>query len=226
MAVLFDLDGTLTDPKVGIVRSIQFALDRMDATVPGDDDLDWCIGPPLYGSFVGILGTEDPAIIAEAIRLYRLRFSEIGLFENVVYPGVPACLARLREEDLPLYVATSKPLPFALRILERFELKGFFAGVYGSELDGRLSAKGELIAHLFEREGLSPRETIMVGDREHDVIGARENGVPCIGVTYGYGSPEELDEAGAAALCARPEDLAQAVLDLQASLALSCGWRR
>lgn len=222
MAVLFDLDGTLTDPKVGIVRSILYALDRLDAAAPGEDTLDWCIGPPLAGSFVELLGTKDPARVAEAVRLYRERFSRIGIYENRVYPGIADALARLRSLDIPLFVATSKPRVFARRVVQHFEIAFLFDGVYGSELDGHLSAKGELIAHVLQAESLSPGSTIMVGDREHDVIGARENGVPCLGVTYGYGSAEELDEAGAAALCDRPTGIAEAVLSLQATLGLAC----
>ncbi len=222
MAFLFDLDGTLTDPKPGIVGSIRYALDRLDARVPQGDELDWCIGPPLAGSFVRILGTDDPPTIAEAVRLYRERFSKVGLYENSVYPGIADSLARLRAEGLPLFVATSKPHVFALRILDHFSLKDFFDGVYGSELDGLRSDKGELIAHVLRAEGLAPSRTIMVGDREHDVIGARANGVASLGVTYGYGTAEELDEAGAAALCTKPERVGQAALDMLGTLALSC----
>lgn len=219
MAALFDLDGTLTDPKAGIVRCILHALDAMGVERP-TEDLDWCIGPPLYGTFARILGTEEAASVAQAVGHFRERFSEVGLFENAVYAGIPECLARLREADVPLFVATSKPTVYAQRILDRFELTDYFERVYGSELCGRHSDKGELIAHLLETE--RPTSPIMIGDREHDVLGARKNGVPCIGVTYGYGSEEELDAAGAVALCDSPSAVAEAVLSLQATLALSC----
>ena len=222
MAVLFDLDGTLTDPKVGIVTSIRYALEHLGVEVPLPDDLEWCIGPPLYESFRIILKTDDPARIASAMASYRERFSTIGLFENALYPGIVASLERLQKERIPLFVATSKPSVFARRILDRFDLTRFFSGVYGSEHDGRLSSKGELIRHLLLEEDLDYRRTIMVGDREHDVLGARANGVACLGVTYGYGSDSELDVAGAAALCHRPESVAQAILALQSTLALSC----
>lgn len=220
MGVVFDLDGTLTDPKPGIVRSILYALGELGVAAPSD--LDWCIGPPLHGSFATILGTEDRATVARAVALYRERFSTVGLFENAVYDGIPSCLERLQGEGIPLYVATSKPLVFARRILDRFELSPYFVAVYGSELDGRLSDKGELIARLLSEEGLSSQETIVVGDREHDVLGARRCGLSSIGVTYGYGSESELDEAGAAELCGRPSALADAILSLRATRALSC----
>lgn len=223
MAVLFDLDGTLTDSRPGIVRSIRCALDGLGAACPSEDELDWCIGPPLADSFGAILQTEDPIVLARAIELYRERFSTIGLYENAVYEGIRECLERLKGEGIPLFVATSKPVFFAHRILEHFALSPWFDGVYGSELDGGRSAKGEIIAYLLEREGLSSRSAIMVGDREHDVLGARQNGVPCIGATYGYGSEEELDEAGAVALCAHPKSLPDTILSLRATLALSCG---
>lgn len=222
MAVLFDLDGTLTDPEPGIVRSIQFALDRLDAPVPHEDELDWCIGPSLRGSFATLLANDDPAVVEGALALYRQRFSTVGLFENAVYPGIPEALIRLRDEGFPLFLATSKPHVYARRILDHFDLTRFFDGVYGDELDGRLADKAHLIDHLLASENLAKGETIMVGDREHDVLGARANGLPCLGVTYGYGGAEELDAAGAAALCARPERVADAVLDLFRRLALSC----
>ena len=222
MAVLFDLDGTLTDSRPGIVASIHYALERLGYPLPGEDELDWCLGPPLHLSFEILLATDDPARVAAAMGHYRERFSSVGLFENAVYPGIFESLERLRQEKIALFVATSKPHVFARRILDRFELSPFFDAIYGSELDGGLSAKGDLIAHILRQEKLSPRAAIMVGDREHDVIGARANGVPCLGVTYGYGGGMELDDAGAAALCDRPEEIASAVLALQASLALSC----
>lgn len=218
MAVLFDLDGTLTDPKVGIVASVHYALDRLGIAAPSDDEMDAWIGPPIQDSFARLLGG-DPT---EAIRLYRARYGQIGLFENSVYPGIERSLDRLRREGLALFVATSKPRLFAQRILDHFELTSLFDGVYGSELDGRLAAKGELIGHVLHTEGLGRGTTIMVGDRDHDVIGARANGISCLGATYGFGSDEELDEAGAAALCDRPERVGEAVLALLSRLALTC----
>ncbi len=218
MAVLFDLDGTLTDPKAGIVASVHYALDRLGVAAPRDDEMDGWIGPPIQDSFARLLG-RDPT---EAVRLYRTRYGQIGLLENAVYPGIIQSLERLRNEGLALFVATSKPEVFARQILDHFDLARHFDGIYGSELDGRLSAKGELIAHLLAEQELRPGGTVMVGDREHDVLAARANGIPCLGVTYGYGTAEELDEAGAAALCGRPDRMAESVLELLGTLALSC----
>ena len=216
-AVLFDLDGTLTDPKPGIERSIIYALDRMGLPAP-TEDLGWCIGPPLAGSFERLLGTTDPATIARALGLYRERFTEIGLYENAVYDGVPDCLIALLRAGKRLFVATSKPLVFATRILDHFALADLFDAVHGSGLDGSLSDKGELIASLLSVEGLAPDRTIMIGDREHDGIGAAKNGVRFVGVTYGYGTAERLLASGAIAFCASPEEVARAVSELSGAL--------
>jgi len=202
--VLFDLDGTLTDPRDGIVRSVLYALERMGREREDGPDLDWLIGPPIQKSFPILLGTEDASEVARAVGFFRERFSEVGLFENAVYEGIPLALSSL---DGPLFVATSKPVVFAERVLRHFELDGFFAGVYGSELDGTRTAKADVIGHLLACEGLSAEECVMVGDREHDAIGARAHGMRCIGVLYGYGSREELLAAGVSGLCGSPGEL-------------------
>jgi phosphoglycolate phosphatase len=213
-AVLFDLDGTLTDPKSGITKCIIHALERMGRPAPDADTLHWCIGPPLTRSFPLLLDDDDPELIAQAISLYRERFSEIGLFENAVYDGVPSMLRSLRTAGVRLFVATSKPTIFAVRILAYFELNGFFQAVYGSELDGTRADKSELINYLLRIEGLTPEQTLMVGDREHDVIGAHRCGLRTIGVRYGYAAAGELERAKAAVICDRPEDVAPVVLRL------------
>jgi len=212
---LFDLDGTLTDPKVGITRSIQYALEHLGRPVPAADALTWMIGPPLLASFAQILGSDSEA--AEALRLYRVRFSDVGLFENEVYPGIPELLARLRSRGMRLFVATSKPHVFARRIVEHFGLLGFFEVVYGSELDNRNADKRDLLRHLVTTEGFDPAGAVMIGDREHDAIGARSVGMPAIGVTWGYGSREELLAAGVVRLVDRPGDVDDAVMTLTAA---------
>ncbi|HWA83879.1 MAG TPA: HAD family hydrolase [Fimbriimonadaceae bacterium] len=204
MTVLFDLDGTLTDPAEGILGSVAYALRKMGIQPPPHEEMRWLIGPPLQGSLARILQTKDEARLAECLALYRERFGEIGLFENELYEGVPEMLGELRRGGHRLFLATSKPAVFASRILAHFEIAGFFEGTYGSELDGTRTDKGELIAYLLDREALEARETVMVGDRRHDVEGAKANGIPCIGVLYGYGSEEELRSAGAHALADTP----------------------
>jgi phosphoglycolate phosphatase len=204
-AILFDLDGTLSDPKPGITRSIQFALEKLGREVPPADDLTWCIGPPLLGSLEKILG--DRAEAEEALRLYRERFAEIGLYENALYPGILSALATLSGDGHRLFVATSKPTVFADRIIAHFELSDFFEAVYGSELDGTRTDKGELLAHIVRETGIDPQAATMIGDRSHDIIGARKNGMQTLGVLYGYGSEAELRNAGADALVRSPDEL-------------------
>lgn len=205
-AVLIDLDGTLTDPKDGIVACLKQALSVVGAPLPAEDELERYIGPPLQASLAALLDG-DAARAARALALYRERFAVSGMFENRVYPGVTDALSAMRDAGLALFVATSKPQPYAERILDHFGLAAYFHGTYGSELDGRRSDKAGLIAHLLQRESLAPSRSVMVGDRSHDMLGARSNGVVPVGVLWGYGSREELVGAGARALCGRPGDL-------------------
>jgi len=210
-ALLLDLDGTLTDPRPGIVGCIRFALERMGLAAPLESELLGWIGPPLLASFEGLTG--DPALARRCLEHYRERFASVGYAENAVYPGIPQALESLRADGWRLLLATSKPLVYARRILEHFALAPYVAEAYGAELDGRLSDKRELIAALLAAEDLAPESCLMVGDRAHDVRGAAGNGLPCLGVLYGYGSAAELGEAGALALVERPADLPAAARD-------------
>lgn len=204
-AICFDLDGTLTDPKLGITRSIRHALAVLDQPVPDDDDLTWCIGPPLLGSFETLLGDRQQA--AAALGHFRERFSAVGLFENDVYPGIREALASLTSAGHRLFVATSKPWVYAERIIEHFALASHFEAVFGAELDGTRSDKTDLLAWVLDRASLDAATTTMIGDRSHDIIGARGNGMATVGVLYGYGTTEELTNAGADRLCTTPADL-------------------
>jgi phosphoglycolate phosphatase len=210
MIALFDLDGTLTDPKTGITRSVQYALDKLGRPVPEADALTWMIGPPLIAGFTELLGGSDE--VQEAVRLYRERYGDVGLYENEVYAGIPALLEELREKGVRLYVATSKLQVFARRILDHFDLSRFFIEIYGSELDNRNADKRDLIRHIIEQERFDPMGAVMIGDRKHDAIGAKANGLASIGVTWGYGSRQELIEAGVACLVDAPQDLAEPIL--------------
>lgn len=212
-AVLFDLDGTLTDPKEGITRCMQHALAQLGWEVPATDALIPYIGPPLQETFAQLLATDDTASVGAAIAQYRDRFASTGMYENAVYPGTAAMLAGLKAAGIRLFVATSKPRVFAVKILEHFDLAQYFDGVYGSELDGRLSDKGELIAELLRAERLDPATTLMVGDRAHDIIGAQHNGVRSAAVTYGYGSAAELDSHAPDLRVATPAALAAFVIE-------------
>jgi phosphoglycolate phosphatase len=205
--LLFDLDGTLTDPYVGITASIRAALACLGRPAPPPERLGWCIGPPLRESFKRLLVTEDDALADRALTHYRERFGAVGLFENRVYAGVPTVLEQLSAKGYRLFVATSKPGVFADRILDHFGLRVHFSAVYGSELDGTRNDKGDLIAHLLSREAIPAAETVMIGDRYHDIVGARRNGVGAYGVLWGYGTRMELEKAGAVACLESPADL-------------------
>jgi phosphoglycolate phosphatase len=205
-AIYFDLDGTLTDPKIGITRSIQYALDRLGhPDIPGEDELTWCIGPPLRASFTKLLGGEHCS--DRAVTLYRERFADIGIFENSLYAGIADILTALARPGRRLFVATSKPGVFAERIIDHFGLRDHFERVFGSELDGTRSDKTHLLQYALQKTSVDPSRAIMIGDRSHDIVGARNNGMSAIGVLYGYGSREELTEAGALHVCAMPHGL-------------------
>ena len=211
--ILFDLDGTLTDPKEGITKSVQYALARMGITVTDRDTLIPFIGPPLLHSFRQCYQMDDEQAAA-AVRYYREYFSQTGLYENAVFAGIPSLLQRLRDQNRTLVVATSKPTVFSVTILKHFGLIGYFKEIVGSNLDGTRTEKHEVIAYALSLLGeVNPHRTIMVGDRKHDILGAKMNGIPCIAVAYGYGTMDELTAAA-------PEFLAATVEELTAQL---CG---
>lgn len=207
-SIFLDLDGTLCDPREGIVRCLQHALRELGHTPPLDDQLLRYIGPPLYDSFAALLDTGDTERVERAVELYRERFAYRGIFENTIYAGMPDALETLKSRRYKLHVVTSKPTIFASQVIDRLELRGFFQNVYGSELDGSRADKRELIAHVLEQEQISPHNAVMIGDREHDIEGALANGVQPIGVLWGYGSRDELTKAGASVLCDTPQCLA------------------
>ena len=196
--ILFDLDGTLTDPKEGITRCVQCALQYFGIEADTEDLVDF-IGPPLLESFQKYYHLDD-AQGHIALKKYRERFSDIGIFENGVYPGIQELLAELKAQGRKIALATSKPGVYAERILERYELLPYFDVVVGSELDGRRTDKGEVITEALRQlkiqEEHSP-EVLMIGDRLHDMIGAGKNHIDRLGVYYGYAHEGELEEAGA-----------------------------
>lgn len=196
--VLFDLDGTLTDPAEGITNSVAYALERYGIEVKDRRELTPFIGPPLIHSFMKYYGFSESQA-EEAVEVYREYFRERGIFENKVYPGVPEMLKTLRARGKRCYIATSKPEVFAKRIAEHFGLNALLDGICGIPLDGEKMSKTEVIAKLIANERLDRRECVMVGDRSYDVDGAKENGIPCIGVLYGYGGEGEFIDASAVA---------------------------
>jgi phosphoglycolate phosphatase len=215
MDILIDLDGTLVDPKAGIIGSIQYALKTLGHPVPPMDELHWVIGPPLREAFPK-LGIPAPDV-ERAVTLYRENYSGStgsqppdqapAMFNATVYAGIEDSLSALRRADCRLIVCTSKPHIFAKPIVREKALADHFAAIHGAELDGTRDDKADLIAHIIKTENVDPANALMVGDRKFDVFGAKKNGLRSIGVTWGYGSITELRDAGASALCAQPKGL-------------------
>ena len=205
--ILFDLDGTLTDPGLGITNSVMHALKKWGIEVQDRTALYRFIGPPLQDSFMQYYGfsKEDAET---SVSYYREYFRDKGLFENEVYPGAEKLLSDLKAAGKKLAVATSKPEEFAIRILKHFHLDGYFDVIAGATMDSSRSKKADVIAYCLEKlnaEDLS--QVVMVGDREHDIIGAKTVGVDSIGVLVGYGSRAELEAAGATCVAETLEDV-------------------
>ena len=197
--IFFDLDGTLTDPAQGITNSFIHALKYFGREIPSYEELCKLIGPPLPYSFETILGFPKEKVM-EAVAKYREYFATKGLYENSVYPGIPELLQTLKEKGKHLVVATSKPEEYSIKIIEHFGLSKYFDFVCGSLMDESRSKKSEVIAYALERCGLDEEDknrVLMVGDRFHDIEGAKQNGLKSCGVLFGYGSRTELEDAGA-----------------------------
>ena len=205
--ILFDLDGTLTDSSLGIINSICFALEKMNIPVPAREDLLPFIGPPLKESFSKYFHLSDEES-QQAVTFYRQYFSEIGLFENQLYPDVILVLSDLRASGKELFLATSKPEIFAVQILEHFQIKDFFQVVAGATLDGKRSTKADVIQHALKiAQVRDTRQCLMVGDRKYDIEGAKAHLMDAVGVLYGFGTKNELVEAGATSILDKLADL-------------------
>ena len=208
--IFFDLDGTLTDPKEGITNSVAYALASFDIR-EDPDRLTPFIGPPLIDSFMEFYHFDGPTA-QKAVEKYREYFSQKGIFENRAFPGALPLLSQLKEAGETVCLATSKPEVFARQILEHFHMDGYFDEIVGSCLDGTRTKKGEVIEEVFARLGENCPDKamcVMVGDRLHDIHGAQENGLDSIGITFGYGSQEELTQAGATHIAHSFEELVQ-----------------
>ena len=211
---LLDLDGTLIDPKAGIIGSIRYALARLGASVPAAEELTWCIGPPLRTSFPKLLGSD--ARVEEAVAHYRENYRNGAMFEAAVYDGVEHMLDELSAAGLRLVIVTSKPSAFAEPIARHFGLLDRVEAVHGPGLDGTHDDKADLLAAVIEREEIKGVPAVMIGDRKFDCLAAKANGLPSLGALWGYGGAEELLEAGAAGLCATPANVAPSIRRLLA----------
>ncbi len=213
--ILFDLDGTLTDPKEGITKCVQYALKKFGIEEPDLDKLEPFIGPPLLDSLHDFYGFDEEKG-KQAIVYYRERFSSVGLFENAIYPGMDKLLERLHKEGRVLAVASSKPTVYVRQILEHFHILAYFDVVVGSELDGTRSKKEEVVKEALKQlfgESDMRSKTVMVGDRRFDIEGAKAFHIASIGVEYGYALPGELEEAGADMIAASVEELGRILLE-------------
>ncbi|MDE6056344.1 MAG: HAD family hydrolase [Lachnospiraceae bacterium] len=201
--ILFDLDGTLTDPKLGITSSVQYALRALGIEEPSLDKLEPFIGPPLADSFREFYGLDEERIVT-AIAKYRERFNNQGIYENEIYPGIAEMLAALKASGKKLSIASSKPTEFVERILDYFAIRTYFDVIIGSNMDGTRSKKEEVVEEALRQMlpgGMTPAEkkaaVAMVGDRRFDIEGAKEHGITSVGVSFGYAPEGELEQAGA-----------------------------
>ncbi|HPE95364.1 MAG TPA: HAD family hydrolase [Bacillota bacterium] len=208
--ILIDLDGTITDSFPGIAASFAYALEKFGIHVSDVSQLRRCVGPPIIESFMTFYGM-DEAHANDAVAKYREYYTDRGIFENSVYAGVPEMLRELHESGLKTYLATSKPRPFAERIISHFGLDGYFTFISGSEFDGTRSEKYQVIAYLLTRFAIPHENALMVGDRMHDVDGANQCMIDCASVLYGYGTRNELLEHGAKYICETPADLTRLI---------------
>ena len=209
-AILFDLDGTLTDSGEGIINCAQYAFQQMDYPVPPREEMGVFVGPPLWDTFekFGIPKEQTD----EAVRIFRSRYVPIGKFENTPYPGIRELLEKLRAQGHRLYVATSKPENMSVEILEHFDLASRFDFIGGATMSEDRVKKADVIRYVLEENAVRERsEVVMVGDRSHDVLGAKENGIACVGVLYGYGDRRELEDAGACCLAETAEDIVRII---------------
>lgn len=203
-SILFDLDGTLTDSGEGIINCARFALEQLGLPLPPRETMGVFVGPPLWDTFEKFGVPHDRT--DEAVRLFRSRYIPIGKFENTPYPGIREMLAQLQADGNKLYVATSKPEVTAVEILEHFDLAKYFCEICGADLDRSRTTKSQVIAYLLEKSEAG-EQMIMVGDTSYDVTGAAAHGISTIGVAWGYGNVEEMEQAGALAIAYTTEDL-------------------
>ena len=209
--ILFDLDGTITESGPGIMNSVEYALNKMNREVGDRDTLKKFIGPPLTESMEKYYGmSEEEALLG--VKYYREYYHDKGIYENRVYDGLEEVLKKINEAGKQAIVATSKPEKYAKIIIDHFHLTQYFACVAGMEMDGGRGTKAQVITYALEKNDITDKSNVlMIGDREHDVIGAHENGLDCLGILYGFGSRKEFEEAGADYIRENVEDILQFV---------------
>ena len=209
--ILFDLDGTLTDPKEGITKSFRFALEKLGYPEEDLDELEKVIGPPLWDSFQDYYGmTREQADLG--VQYYRERYRDVGKFENILIEGIPELLWELKAAGKQLALATSKPTDYSIEILQHFEIDQPFDQMIGSNLDGTRINKDEIIQHVLSLFDIPAENIVMIGDRKHDIIGAKAHGIDSIGVLFGFGSRQEFEQHGATIIVETVDELKQVLL--------------
>lgn len=210
---MFDLDGTVIDSSRGVFNAVRYALEKMRAPIPTDEELKAFVGPPLLYSFINFCGMSD-GDAKRTVELYREYYSEKGIFELTVYDGICAALNNLRDAGFKTLLATSKPQPFAARIAERFGFSAQLDGIYGADFDGKRIDKNEVLEYALQDFGIDVNNAVMVGDRKYDILGAKRFGLKSIGVLYGFGDESELKKAGADKIVRTAEDIFGAIAEL------------
>ncbi len=211
--ILFDLDGTITDSKPGIIKSIQYALSNLNIIEEDIDKLQVFIGPPLRESFIKHYNLNGDSA-KDAHHYYREYYKDKGLFENELYDGIEELLQKLKSKNKKMFIATSKPTIFAKKVIEYFNIEKYFDMIVGSNLDGTMTNKADVIKFILDRIGnVPPNEIVMVGDREYDIIGAANNSIDSIGVKYGYALDTELESVNPTYLVKDIDELTQLLLD-------------
>jgi phosphoglycolate phosphatase len=210
--ILFDLDGTIIDPIVGIVNSVKFALDTMKIEYDPSESFKKFIGPPLDESFRNFYSLSDSQA-KNAVDHYRINYKKQGMGQNHLYPGIAALIKDLYSRNILLFLATSKPTPFAIEILQHYKLNHYFQEIIGSNLDLTRTAKNEIIGYILQKfPDIDPRRCVMIGDRNYDIVGAQQNHIDSIGVNYGYGSFTELQDANSTYIADSVEALRKILL--------------
>jgi len=207
MAVLLDLDGTLSDSRPGIAACFRYTVEQLGHDPEAVGDLTWAVGPPIRVSIQRLIAQYGDDRVDQAVDIYRARYSTAGLYECSVYPGIVGMLDGLREAGHTMCIATSKRRDFAERVMDHLQLRGYVRGVYGAEPGGGLDDKQDLLAHILTAEGFAAADCVMLGDRLHDIHAAQANAIRSIGALWGYGGRDELTAAGAGALAERPDDV-------------------
>jgi phosphoglycolate phosphatase len=210
--VLFDLDGTIMDPKEGFVKCIQYALNQLGHPLPDENYIANMIGPPLQDTFEELLHSNDIELIKEAVGLYRRRYSKLGLFENAVYPGIIGLFEFLYGNNCNIWVVTFKPVIWTEKIVNHFSLDKWLSGVYGPSLDERLFDKIRLVESVISDTKIAPENTAIVGDRKEDISAGKSNGITTIGVTYGYGSQKEIIDSLPDYICNTPLEVQKVII--------------